>query len=183
MENLSGEFTPMSNPLNEAYIAELLEEGIMPAGVVSVIDVETDQIYAVRNHNGRISGLPVIDLAQATGKTQAGVENYVRFRMKKRFGFVLPSKVIKLVPVESATSAYIEDIGNDAYPDIHHRMYFPFVARTDVRPSTEQLKAFTRKAIIDDVGAPQGGDVLFQLLDIHREILFDYAINHIPVAN
>lgn len=175
------EFSPLARPLDKSYIDELVDDGIMPAGVVGIIDDTTDRVYALQNAEGRISGLPVIDLASATGESHADIEGYVQYRIKKRFGFELPNDVVKLVPVESNISARMDDLGNRFYPDLHHRMYFPFLGRTGLRPGTNRLGAFSRKLIMDNVVAPQDGDVLFQLFDIHREILFNYSLEPVKL--
>lgn len=168
----SPEFMPLSQTLDKTYCQELIGEGVMPSAVVCLVEADSEKVFSVSTRN-RLSGLPIIDLARmGDGETP---EHYASYRLKRKYGFRLPKGTLQLIPVESSLSARIKDIGNPEYQSIHHRIYFPVVGRTDVLPEKDTIRAVGRDQVLDDIASPQGGDVLYQLIDVHRELLYSYT--------
>lgn len=169
---MSREFQPTDQKLDFKEVRRLMAGKIMPTAVVCLTDVNSGLVYSLTNKQNRKRGLPLIDMA---GLRQDDIksEHYLQFRLGSRFKLKTAGIItLDLLQMESNESAFMSDIGNLYYPDYHHRIYFPAVgiSNTKLRAGS-RLALATPDEVIDGVTAPEDGDVLQQLIDIHREIL------------
>ncbi len=170
--------------LDRNYRAGLLAKGIMPAAVVCIAARGTNEVYSV--HSGvRFSGFPVIDLARVQeGKT---VTHHVRNKIDRVYGLQVQPADIKLLPLASDPSPYMENIGNVGYSDIHHRMYFPVVGVTDAVPmptASHPLETIDMDLAQNNVVAPRGEGVVAQLANIHYELLSRFTrVEPVPLQS
>lgn len=168
------EFVPIDGRVDYGYVQELLAASIMPSVVVRV-GCDDGMYYAVTNPQGRISGLPIIDLGALEEDEEAA--HYVSYRLRKVFGLDLPQKDIEILSFESNESPYLKSINNKNFPHIHNRIYLPAtVAYTNSKPDrvnnsgSSKLITASAKNILNSIVAPDAGDALYQLLDVHRAV-------------
>lgn len=144
----------------------------MPSAVVCLSDPETEGLYSVLSRNGRPSGLPLVDLGSM--HSSEGIRGYVRYRLRKRFELRVAKSLLEVVPVESEISPR-HDIANSQFPNINYRLYLPVVGRLETPFGSDRLVPVSAEELIGNIAAPRGGSMLNQLIDVHREIIEEYA--------
>jgi hypothetical protein len=160
-------FEPFDAPFDHAYRDRLVSAGTMPAAVVCITDQPTNGIYRMLSR-GRVSGLPVIDLADLRSGQTPG--EFVEYRLRRQLEFRLPRGTLELSDAQS-TSPTMSSIGNRKYPHLHRRTYIPcFGVTVDTIQNDRLVPAPRDKAFVHMSGSPQGGKTSEHLRSVFRQI-------------
>lgn len=153
-----------SPDLDSDYREELLEDGVMPAALICIRACGTPYVYGYGRAG--MAGFPSFDLAEFS--EGGGPKGYIRYRLGKKFGLNIAKAKMEILPYEAITP-YLEDNGNEHYPEFHYRAYFPVLLSTSQIPN--RLQRVRPEAMIEGMRPKLDGDVREHFVGMNQEML------------